>query len=266
MRNKKKKTVYVVVNGRTPGVYATWSGSGGAEEQVKGFSKPLYKGFHTREEAIAWLRGKEAEAFLDKYFPEAAKMSASMDDLDFAQEMAEAMDASNASSVIVNALLKTDTVVLFTDGGAIKNPGPGGYGVVLRYKSHKKELSGGFRRTTNNRMELMACITGLKALNRASDVVLFSDSRYVVNGMSRGWVEKWQSNGWTTAKRQPVSNADLWQELFDLCQIHTVDFRWVKGHAGNPDNERCDRLAVAAAKSNHASVDHGYEQEESVSS
>jgi ribonuclease HI len=149
-------------------------------------------------------------------------------------------------------------VVIYTDGACTGNPGPGGYGVVLLYNSHRKELSGGFRRTTNNRMEMMAAIVGLQTLNQPCEVTLHSDSKYLVDAITQGWAQKWQSNGWKRNKKDRAKNPDLWQQLLDLCDFHQVTFRWVKGHAGNPENERCDQLAVAAAQLPDLPVDEGY--------
>jgi len=149
-------------------------------------------------------------------------------------------------------------VVIYTDGACMGNPGPGGYGVVLLYDHHRKELSGGFRRTTNNRMEMMAAIVGLQALNQPCEVTLHSDSKYLVDAMAQGWATKWQANGWKRNKKDYAKNPDLWQQLLDLCNHHQVTFRWVKGHAGHPENERCDELAVAAAQAADLPVDGGY--------
>ena len=158
-----------------------------------------------------------------------------------------------------DALLKAGKVLIYTDGSAIENPGPGGYGVVLRYQEHRKELSGGFRLTTNNRMELLACIEGLKALKHRCSVVLFSDSKYVVEGMAKGRAERWQANGWRLADDEEVKNADLWRELVELCGQHDVEFRWVRGHSGNRENQRCDQLAMAAAQGRGLVADTAYE-------
>ncbi|BAK65243.1 ribonuclease H [Sphingobium sp. SYK-6] len=141
----------------------------------------------------------------------------------------------------------TQTVQLFTDGACKGNPGPGGWGAVLRFNGHEKELSGGEVHTTNNRMELMAAIEGLKALTRPCHVILSTDSNYVKDGITR-WIHGWQRNGWRTADKKPVKNADLWQALLEASGRHRVDWRWVKGHAGHPENERADRLASAAAE------------------
>ena len=133
-----------------------------------------------------------------------------------------------------------------TDGACKGNPGPGGWGVVIRSGEREKEMSGGEPLTTNNRMELMAAIQGLKALNRPCRVVLSTDSRYVMDGLTK-WLAGWQRNGWETAARQPVKNADLWQELVAAAAPHRIRWEWVKGHAGHPENERADKLASDAA-------------------
>ena len=135
-------------------------------------------------------------------------------------------------------------VTIYTDGACSGNPGPGGYGAILMYGEHKKELSGGEKLTTNNRMELMGVITALKALNRPCQVDLYTDSQYVVNGIEKGWAKKWQANGWMRNKKEKAMNPELWQELLDLLEIHQVSFHWVKGHAENPYNNRCDEIAV----------------------
>ena len=134
------------------------------------------------------------------------------------------------------------TVYLFTDGACKGNPGAGGWGVLLRYGGHEKELFGGEAQTTNNRMELTAVLSGLKTLNRPCDVVICTDSQYVKNGME-SWIHTWKKNGWKTAGRQPVKNADLWQQLDEQVARHRVRWQWVKGHAGHAENERADALA-----------------------
>ena len=139
-------------------------------------------------------------------------------------------------------------VEIFTDGACSGNPGPGGWGVVLRYGGHEKELSGGERDTTNNRMELTAAIEGLSALKEPCRVRLVTDSKYVADGITKGWAASWRSNGWRKADKKPALNVDLWKKLLDLLEKHEVDIEWVKGHAGHPENERCDELAVAFYK------------------
>ena len=138
------------------------------------------------------------------------------------------------------------TVYIFTDGACSGNPGPGGWGAVLRYNQKEKELWGGERETTNNRMELTACIEALNALKEPCEVVLTTDSQYVVNGITKGWAQSWRKNGWKKADKKPALNSDLWERLLDLCEEHAVTFEWIKGHAGHPENERCDTLAVDA--------------------
>lgn len=137
-------------------------------------------------------------------------------------------------------------VEIFTDGACKGNPGKGGWGVLLRYGKAVKELSGYEEMTTNNRMELTAVIQALLALKEPCNVTLTTDSQYVVNGIVKGWAKSWRENGWRNAKRQAVANPDLWEELLPILDIHEVEFVWVKGHAGHPENERCDQLAVAA--------------------
>ena len=136
-------------------------------------------------------------------------------------------------------------VTIYTDGACSGNPGPGGYGAILMYGAHKKELSGGEPMTTNNRMELLGVITALKALNRPCTVQLYTDSQYIVNAVTEGWAARWRDNGWMRNKKEKALNPELWAELLDLCAVHKVEPVWVKGHAGHPENERCDELAVA---------------------
>ena len=150
-------------------------------------------------------------------------------------------------------------VTIYTDGACIGNPGPGGYGVVLMHGHQRKELSGGRRLTTNNRMEIMAAIEGLQALKSPSTVTLYSDSQYLVNAMEKRWAERWQKNGWMRTKSERAINPDLWQRLLELCQNHKVSFRWVKGHAGHPLNERCDQLATSEARKTGLPADKIYE-------
>ena len=149
-------------------------------------------------------------------------------------------------------------IIIYTDGACTGNPGAGGYGAVLIRGEDRQEISGGYKLTTNNRMEMMAAIAALKSLDRASSVKLHSDSKYLVDAVTKGWAKKWQANGWMRNKKDKAKNPDLWQELLNLCQEHEVDFVWVKGHAGIPENERCDRLAVAAARGINLPPDKGY--------
>ena len=139
-------------------------------------------------------------------------------------------------------------VEIFTDGACSGNPGPGGYGAILRVGEHVKELSGGEADTTNNRMELMGVIAALSALKYPCDVVLTTDSKYVVDSVTKGWARGWKAKGWIKSDKKPALNVDLWEKLLDLLDVHNVKFVWVKGHAGHPENERCDQLAVAFYK------------------
>jgi ribonuclease HI len=152
------------------------------------------------------------------------------------------------------------TVEIYADGACLGNPGPGGYGVVLLHGKRRKELSGGFRLTTNNRMELMAAIMGLRALKQKCKVVLHSDSQYVVKAMNNNWPQTWQKNNWKRGRNEKVMNPDLWEELLDLTKKHEVEFRWVPGHSGIVENERADRLSVMAAEEPDLPPDHGYER------
>lgn len=138
-------------------------------------------------------------------------------------------------------------VELFTDGACSGNPGPGGWGAILRYKEHEKELSGGEAHTTNNRMELIGVIEGLKCLKEPCNVTLTSDSKYVCDAITKGWAKNWRKNGWIKGDKTPAKNPELWEELLKLLDYHNVTVKWVKGHNGHPENERCDTLAVAAA-------------------
>ncbi|MBN8445080.1 MAG: ribonuclease HI [Gammaproteobacteria bacterium] len=149
------------------------------------------------------------------------------------------------------------SVAIFTDGSCLGNPGPGGYGVVLKYQQHLKELSAGYILTTNNRMELMAAIAGLECLKEDCDIDLSTDSQYVRLGITQ-WLQNWKKNNWRTAAKEPVKNKDLWQRLDVACQRHHVRWHWVKGHAGHPENERCDVLAREAATHQATAPDLGF--------
>jgi len=150
-------------------------------------------------------------------------------------------------------------VTIYTDGGCTPNPGPGGYGIVLIYGEQRRELSGGYRSTTNNRMELTAAIRGLQALKEPCDVTLFSDSQYVVNGITKGWARTWKSKGWIKSDKRPAENIDLWEDLLNLCETHTVRFEWIRGHNGHAENECCDRLAGDASRRQDLPIDSVYE-------
>lgn len=148
-------------------------------------------------------------------------------------------------------------ITIYTDGAAKGNPGPGGYGVVLKFQGHRKELSQGYRLTTNNRMELLAVITGLETIKKDGwDVLIYSDSKYVVDAVEKGWIWQWEKKGFKKKK-----NIDLWKRFIPLFKKHNVKFKWLKGHAGNPENERCDYLAVKSAEQSDLLDDKGYMSE-----
>jgi len=236
-----KKKYYAVAVGRNPGIYHEWYGKDGAEVQVKGFPKSLFKGFPSLKEADDFLKNaskkKSQTQPKPKSFGKVAKHSI----------------------VKPKVPVVSDGIIIYTDGGCINNPGPGGYGAVIISDGKRKEISGGFRLTTNNRMELTACIEALRQLKRSSTVTLYSDSKYVVDGIMKGWAKRWRSNGWMRTKSDPAINPDLWEQLLDLCEMHNVEFVWVKGHAGNPENERCDQLATIAVSQSGLSSDKLYE-------
>ncbi len=228
-----KKKFYAVAVGRIPGIYTDWPA---AEAQVKGFAGAKFKGFASRAEAEEWL----GNPLYNRRLPEKRPVS-------------------GRQSVAIPA--GEDGILVYTDGGCINNPGPGGYGVVILDGMEREELSGGFRLTTNNRMELMACLVALQEVaGRKRPVVLHSDSSYVVNGMEKGWARGWRARGWRKSDGQPALNSDLWAELLRLSESLAVIFRWVKGHAGNIHNERCDILATSFARRQGLPVDTGYEQ------
>lgn len=152
------------------------------------------------------------------------------------------------------------SLTIYTDGACSGNPGSGGYGIVMLYGAHRKEISQGYKLTTNNRMELLAVITALKALKEPCNVTLYSDSKYVIDSITKGWVYSWQKKGWIKSDKKKALNVDLWEQLLPLLKTHNVEFVWVKGHADNVENERCDRLAVAAAAQSNLPVDEGFEK------
>lgn len=150
-------------------------------------------------------------------------------------------------------------VVMYTDGSALGNPGPAGFGVVLMSGQHRLEISKGFQLSTNNRMELLAVIVGLEALKKPGcRVQIHTDSKYVHDAVSKGWLRQWQRNGWRTSQKTPVKNPDLWKRFMVVSEQHRIEFVWVKGHAGIPENERCDVLATTAASGKNLLVDEGY--------
>ena len=241
---KRKKKYYAVIRGHRPGIYDKWYGEDGSEAQVRGFTNALYEGFYTLRDAEDWwgeFNDTEPQA-------------------QFETRPSRPTNAPHATQAkMPDISLEADKIIIYTDGGCIRNPGPGGYGAVLLYGSHRKEISAGFRLTTNNRMELMACIDGLRQLKFKSSVIIYSDSRYVVNGITKGWAKRWRAKGWMRNEIDRAENADLWAQLLDLCNKHSVKFVWVRGHAGNPENERCDLLATKAASQPGLPPDNAYE-------
>jgi ribonuclease HI len=219
------KKYYAVIRGHRPGIYNKWHGPGGSEEQVRGFKNALYRGFGSLEDAEKWFINEQQPA-----------------------------DEEVKDDVKPNP----QRIAIYTDGGCKNNPGPGGYGAVIIEGNKRTEISQGYRLTTNNRMELLACITALKSLKGCGEVILHSDSQYVVNGITKGWAKKWRSNGWMRTNTEVAENADLWAELLAQCANRNVSFVWVRGHAGNIENERCDSLATQAAQKSDLVEDLGY--------
>jgi ribonuclease HI len=228
---------YAVAAGRTTGIFTSWPE---ARAQVEGFPGAVFKSFKTREQAQAFL----ADPVLGK--GTGRKKTAS----DRNPRHADAFSADND--------WPDGTIVVYTDGSAIGNPGPGGYGVVIleHPDSPARELSGSVSLTTNNRMEMTAVIKALEALQgTVSPVVVHSDSRYVVDALNKGWAIGWQKRGWQRSNGQPALNPDLWAQLLPLARSMDVRFIWVRGHSGNLLNERCDELANAAARKQTAPED-----------
>lgn len=215
-----KKQFYAVAVGRKPGIYTAWEGNEGAAPQVIGYPGAKYKGFASLEAAQRWLDGTSTKEDLPS--PE------------------------------------DDILRIYTDGSCLNNPGPGGYAVIIQHKDQRSEISGGYCLTTNNRMELFACIIGLRAVKDSHHIELYTDSSYVVDGITKGWAAKWQANGWMRNKHGKAENADLWEELLTLTEQHKVDFHWQGGHVGYPENERCDELARQAASKPDLPPDPGY--------
>jgi ribonuclease HI len=261
--SKNRKQYYAVRNGREPGIYRTWEE---CKAQVDGYAKAQYKGFTSLEEAEAYL------GYVKTVKPSAIKPSTNKpsgakpsDAKPFnPPDAPKKKRGTGRSEGEANALDMLETsdglkhVVIYTDGACLGNPGPGGYGVVLLHGKNREEFSRGFRLTTNNRMEMLACIVGLQALNGPCAVTLYSDSQYVINSMTKGWALRWKKNKWKR-NGENVPNADLWEKMLDLCDRHKVKFNWVRGHAGNKENERCDQLARQAALGFDMAIDSVYE-------
>ena len=255
-----KQKFYSVRKGRIPGIYQTWDA---CSAQVTGFPGAIYKSFESREEAEHFLRAT-SPARPSRARPSgapSAQTNAPATQPDTAATQSGAKPPATRSSPPRPAAAASDLdsiARIYTDGGCLVNPGPGGYGVVLTVAGNRRELSGGFRRTTNNRMELMACISGLGAVSAGASAAIYTDSRYLANGISKGWAERWQAMGWVRGD-EPVPNADLWQRLLALCAQRTVSFQWLRGHAGHPENERCHLLADEAMRRPGLPPDPGYQ-------
>lgn len=229
----KAKKFYAVGVGRKAGVYDTWAE---AEKQVKGFAGAKFKGFPTRAEAEAFCQNPVYGAGTKKKGP-----------------------ATKSSQADLPTTGRSDQIIVYTDGGCSGNPGPGGYGAVILNGQERMELSGGYQLTTNNRMEMMACIVALeKVVDLGKPIHVYSDSSYMINGLSKGWAAGWRRRGWKKSGGEPAVNPDLWQRLLDLYEKLSVELTWVKGHAGHELNERCDRLAVSAGAGSDLMEDKGY--------
>jgi ribonuclease HI len=264
----KKKNFYVVVKGRKPGIYTQWGGPGGAEEQIKGHPGAIFRGFATRAEAEQYLRaggqGRPASPalFADDPIkpstppaPSGGRTSSSFERPAAAERPASASAAARAAEHLPD--LAAGKVIIFTDGASTGNPGPGGYGAIILSGETRRELSGGFRCTTNNRMELLGVISALRAVD--GPAVVYSDSRYVVDAVEKGWARRWRSRGWMRDGTNRAENTDLWAQLLELLDRRPVEFRWVRGHAAHPENERCDQLAVEAAHQKGLPPDAGFQ-------
>jgi ribonuclease HI len=251
--SKNKKQYYAVRIGREPGIYRTWDE---CKAQVDGYAKAQYKGFGSLEEAEEYM------GFVNTNKPDAPKpSSAEPFNPPGAPKKKRGTDYSEDETRALEMLETGDRLkhmVIYTDGACLGNPGPGGYGVVLLHGKDREEFSRGFRLTTNNRMEMLACIVGLQTLKEPCAVTLYSDSQYVINSMTKGWAKRWKTNKWKR-NGENVPNADLWEKMLDLCDRNQVKFNWVRGHSGNKENERCDQLARQAALGFDLAVDSVYE-------
>ncbi len=151
-------------------------------------------------------------------------------------------------------------ITIYTDGACSGNPGPGGYGAILVFGDKRKEISGGYKNTTNNRMEMLAVIKALEALKESCAVTIVSDSKYVVDSVTKGWAARWKQNNWKKSDKSKAANPDLWEKLLSLLEKHHCEFKWIEGHAGHPENERCDEIAVGAAHQDELLEDTGFKQ------
>ena len=230
---KSGKRYYAVVRGRRPGIYTSWEGPSGARDQVQGFAGAVFKGFSSRSEAEQFFGSAPVQERHTRPFGRKPEHR--------------------------HKPPQGDEIHIYTDGGCIDNPGPGGWAAVILEGDTRTEISGGYRFTTNNRMELQACIQAMKSLTKGAKAEIFTDSQYVANAVEKGWALGWRSRNWMRDKTHRAENADLWAELLGLLESHEVSFHWVRGHAGNPENERCDELARMAAMGRDLIVDEVYE-------
>lgn len=237
MAGKPSKT-YAVFQGHEPGLYTSWED---ASRQVQGFRGARYKSFSGRLEAIQWLKD---QVLLAKE--------------PVAESLIKLISSANPDLAPPKQANSDKRIVIHTDGGASPNPGVGAYGVVLQQRGLRKELSAGYTLTTNNRMELMACIVALEALRDPSEVILHTDSKYVVDSVMKGWAKGWRLKGWKKSNGERPENVDLWIKLLGQLEDHKVEFSWVKGHAGNVENERCDELVTLARSKMPLLIDRGY--------
>ena len=229
-----KSAYYAVRNGHKPGIYRSWEE---CRQQVEGYSNAEYKRFTSPDEAKQYLTGDVR--------PKASNL------------------VQMNLTVSQRDELGRKEVTIYADGACMGNPGPGGYGVIITYGERQRELSAGYRLTTNNRMEILGCIAGLSALKEPCNVTIYSDSRYVVNTMTKSWAIRWKKNEWkrkdASGETKDALNKDLWIQMLELCDKHSVQFKWIRGHSGNEGNERCDALARAAAGAGSLGVDAEYE-------
>lgn len=224
-----KKKWYGVAAGKKPGVYDTWFGENGAKVQIDGYKGAVYKGFMSYEEAKLFVEGKADFSPVEKAKP---------------------------------AVIPENSIIVYTDGGCINNPGSGGYGAVILLDDGDVELSGGVRYTTNNRMEMLACIKAMEYLkDRSEKIIIHTDSAYISNAVNKGWLKSWERNGWLKSNKEPVLNSDLWKEILSYLKSLNVEIRWVKGHAGVKYNERCDVLANTCARRENLDIDYIFEED-----
>jgi ribonuclease HI len=231
-----RKRFYAVVRGKRPGIYRTWDGPAGAQAQVKGFPGALFKGFTTLSEAQHFL----ATASTPDHRPPPEGRTT--------PKPARPTPSTRGD------------IQVYTDGGCINNPGPGGWAAVVLDGGNRMEMSGGYRLTTNNRMELQACIQALRSIRKKVKIDVVTDSQYVANAVQKGWALRWRSRNWMRDRMHRAENSDLWAELLELLDHRDVTFHWVRGHAGNQENERCDELARRAALGMDLVPDEGYEK------